>query len=243
MTIRDRWKKTTISNQLLVIVGAGACIFTALYTAAFFFQLWLINQSNSQASDRTDRLLNNLHWLARTTDRNLEEAENARREAEEQARKVLDASIEAARTDQRAWLGFVEAISDATVGRPFSVRCTIKNSGKTPAIKVSVASVLQPVRTNERPDFTTKAQPAPQVVIQANAVMYNDKSATHELPLTQPAFNQLMSGDMVIHVFGTISYDDVFGFHHWSQYCVHLDFETKSFPNCKEHHAVDSELR
>lgn len=161
----------------------------------------------------------------------------------QQSVRTLDATIRQFQLDQRAWLGVSEVNGEAIVGQPANFRATIKNSGKTPALHVFVTSILQWVPKGKNPDFSRGGTPSPKVIIQPNGIMYNDKTATQGMPLRQEFYSALEAGEGRIYIFGVIHYDDIWGYKHWTKYCVSLDFPTKSFPACDSFNDVDKEQR
>jgi len=43
-----------------------------------------------------------------------------------------------------------------------------------------------------------------------------------------------------LYVFGRITYDDIFGKHHWVTYCLRLSDDRTQYQFCEEHNDTDS---
>jgi hypothetical protein len=161
-----------------------------------------------------------------------------------QAEKSLDATIDQFRLEQRAWLGMGDVNARFIVGEPLLITTPIKNSGKTPALNVSVSAVLDAVPKDGKPDFSIPTPPSHRVVILPNAAFSAERNATHESgSLSQFGKESVMSGTQVLYNFGTVTYDDVFGYHHWFRFCYRFDPKTSGFPTCENHNDVDKEMR
>jgi hypothetical protein len=137
MTIRERWKKTSLPNQLLVIIGLMASLFTGLYALATIVQICLMRQAAADATAQMNRVICEAKRIAASN-------ENALAANAEQSKSALDASIKSSQLDQRAWIGLAEYLSVTSPQSGSSmngVRIAIRNSGKTPAINLSVDSL------------------------------------------------------------------------------------------------------
>jgi hypothetical protein len=91
-----------------------------------------------------------MNWLARGMDTSTRQAQQAMATSQAQSKTALDASVEAARLDQRAWVGLAEfttiggaeTTDNGHEGFSYkSVQIAIRNSGKTPAINLSVVTL------------------------------------------------------------------------------------------------------
>jgi hypothetical protein len=109
-----------------------------------------------------------------------------------QAGNALNASIEASRTDQRAWVGAVAITGIPVIGSSWIVTITSKNTGKTFAkafrMKATVAKVSPP---HTDPDFTEEPVPygsisilAPNGEYTSTNVVTGDAKSRH--PIANP---------------------------------------------------------
>jgi|ERR1035438_993017 hypothetical protein len=128
------WALTVYSGQLKVMQGT----------------LEQMRSSGSVATDQTWQAIGNMNWLARGMDTSTRQAQQAMATSQAQSKTALDASVEAARLDQRAWVGLAEfttiggaeTTDNGHEGFSYkSVQIAIRNSGKTPAINLSVVTL------------------------------------------------------------------------------------------------------
>jgi hypothetical protein len=110
----------------------------------------------------------------------------------------------------RAYLGITQATaSNFGAGQIFMVSITVKNSGQTPAYKVtqhySIMGGAYP-----------RKEPLPQVVVPGGPSTLGP-GEVHILeismhrPLPGSAYSQITSGDAAIYIWGSIMYEDTFG--------------------------------
>src|SRR5437660_1775353 len=101
MTIRERWKRTSLPNQLLVVIGLMAALFTGLYALATVGQIYLIKQASRESSAQMERTIAEAKNIADSMRGSLEQNRKAMEASAAQSKAALDASIEASRRDQR----------------------------------------------------------------------------------------------------------------------------------------------
>jgi hypothetical protein len=58
--------------------------------------------------------------------------------------------------EQRAWVGVNNISAIFEIGKPLDISIEFKNTGKTPARKLTVAGVLDPIEPDKIPDFEKK---------------------------------------------------------------------------------------
>lgn len=146
-----------------------------------------------------------------------------------QSKIALDASIEAARLDQRAWCSVTSEMSvSGTLGSvsDASVKITFKNSGHTPALNVRTgAGFVLTYAFPLPPDLSL-----PSVDGEAGSVAVIGSQATQEINpvLTAKSVNDFIAqhdeGDrpFYIYVVGVIKYDDVFKREHQTTFCYYI---------------------
>jgi len=130
------------------------------------------------------------------------------------------------RLDQRAWVADVGMTGKAEVDKPYMVKITVKNTGKTFAKNLTsiVASESKQIADPD-PDF--------------NAVIGKGTSSTNSVALVPPngGFDQLFdipqdghrmtdtdiegfkNPTVVVLIFGKIGYQDIFRCEHWTTFC------------------------
>jgi hypothetical protein len=119
--------------------------------------------------------------------------------------------------DERAWV----AISDVKCSQMNTIEefdLTYKNTGKTPAINTQI----QVISTGFLKDIPKKdAMPNPQL---SSALVAPD--GTGFTDIKQPVLAVEAVG--TFYLYGTIWYDDIFGKHHWSQFCFYVRCDTNT---------------
>lgn len=188
-------KSPEVSNRTIAIatvVIAAATVFT-----------WLEVRSGST---QTDKIIDADQRIA-----------TAMEGAVGQAAASLAETQKSFRDDQRAWIGPVAGpIIDWGVGKKFSVAIPVKNDGKTPATDVTTVMAIRPLSRQKLPIFTDLVKPSGHFVLQPGGVTYIKIIGGR--PINQADFDAVNSGDIILWVYGKITYDDVFGRHHWTTF-------------------------
>lgn len=129
----------------------------------------------------------------------------------------LDEMKRTRQLDERAWVTAFdfEPVNDDP---NHYFRVTYKNTGKTPAINCD-GTIVSQFDLKKIPKKDTRP-PAPE-----NAqLLAPDGSATiTSLNIPFDQVNAIRNGWAAPYWYGTIWYDDIFGNHHWSQFCVRYD--------------------
>lgn len=170
-------------------------------------------------------------------------ASNEKRVADD-TEKALDASNEQAMIAQRAWLEVTTETVPLKSGEPFlpgqsaDFRVRITNTGRTPALDVRYEEVWCVDRKNKNakipcPSFVYKTYSSPTNIM-PNGGSYHD----FEQPINVTAYAEIKSNEVTQYSHGRVTYDDVFGKHHWVTYCDLL-LPTGAWANCKTNNEVD----
>jgi hypothetical protein len=135
--------------------------------------------------------------------------------------------------DQRAWIHVGAIDNQFILGRQIEVPLKIGNTGKTPAKKVTGDLAIQLLKATDDPDFVyTKGHPhfhLPQILVVPNTdinmtmhVSRYIKGIDHPIPVIydQRLKDGIESGNLVVVVHGSFTYDDVFGVSHWFKFCT-----------------------
>ena len=147
---------------ILAAVGIGAlCIYSG-QLKVMQGTLEQMRHSGSVATDQTWQAIGNMNWLARGMDESVRQTQQAVASGKDQSKvameasaaqskAAIDASVATARTDQRAWVGIVgvdtiggivkEGGDVAAKDARFtvqSVSVVLRNSGRTPSLKMSM---------------------------------------------------------------------------------------------------------
>lgn len=147
----------------------------------------------------------------------------------DRTKELAELSDKTLRLDQRAWMSYgIETLNSAgipAVGKPFVVRITYRNLGKSPAIKTLTCSRMDFLPKGKEPDFTC---PNKSVHWVKTGTIFSGPTfgAFSDLVLTpnfqQDDWNKVMSEQSVVWAYGRVEYYDVFGIQHWFTFCNHL---------------------
>ena len=163
--------------------------------------------------------------------------EESRISSESASTRSLTAIIDNFHQEQRAWVGVQEAIpKPPTETAAWNVRIIFFNSGKTPARNVQSSTMFM---TSDIPlsrptadevkqlEFRPVQSIAPQgrynliigISPPAEASSITQKHGNQTL-ITQ--YPYIKSGQLFLYYFGMLKYDDAFGNHRWTQFCILL---------------------
>jgi hypothetical protein len=164
--------------------------------------------------------------------------------------------------DQRAWLEYAKT-PDAPnsqrrtiqfqAGQPFSVQVLFKNTGKTPARNLVATVFLDTFGASEAVPLDHVGKSYTHETITAGILTPNDEfgpilvvrhGADHSVTLvTSEQVGALASGKFYFAIYGVISYDDIFGVHHWTNFCDWNGVGAGPFNTyqCTEYNDVDSD--
>jgi hypothetical protein len=182
--------------------------------------------------------------------RSTDKAAAAAEGAVEQAEQTM-------RLDQRAWIHIGSVPPNKfKIGQPMDVPIMIGVVGKTPAKIVTGDLVVQLLKPNEIPDFLydTPNHPhyhlTPLLIIPDTGMDITLTIARYALGTkkTEPiVYNptiqrDLANGDLIVVIFADLTYDDVFGVHHWLKFCTYgaQNLHTPGPNKCNEYNDVDN---
>lgn len=170
----------------------------------------------------------------------------------------LQTMRQALAVDQRAWVGaksFVILNPPLEANKPIQIGLDYWNFGKTPALNVS--GYVQPnfVTSETKLDFSKWGEPveAQRSVMFPGSSNHLLRTLPQYLPaypsvsnsqgIPAPVFSELANGKSFIYIYGNLGYEDVFGFHHWTHFCLRYSFPSNGFVYCDTFNSVDEELR
>lgn len=204
------------------------------------------------ASGQTDRLLIlNTGQLAQS--RKLAEAAKAQAAQAEvsnvQSKAALDASVEASRLDQRAWVTVQGIVLQKplqemmAIGSTPAVTVLVENSGRTPATDVAVAGsvIVRQVLSMKDLATTVTGEKISNAIIgprtPPGAILLNsDQPVT-----TQRQIDAINNGITRLYAIGTIFYRDVFHRPHKTEFCFSAGIRDSGLgmAACKEHNSIE----
>ena len=173
---------------------------------------------------------------------------HANREAADAAKSAADAGIAAveasraaSRLDQRAWIGTEGYSAVINAGVPANVTIAFRNTGKTPALQFRSSVNTSPEPKGLYPDFNRLAEPKSKGVLPPNGVNTVSVSPTKGAKLAQSEYEKVRSGELVVFIYGTAWYEDIFGQPHWIHFCSYVGRDGTSVQICDTHNEVDRE--
>jgi len=142
---------------------------------------------------------------------------------------VMRQQLQMSRLDQRAWVAESEISGVAEEGKPYKIKITVKNTGKTFATKVSGNSVWQVIQLSDAdPDFEGRVKEeesthlSTPILIPPNGTFAQTIDVTKGRKLRKEDVEVLQSPTEVKFAFGRVRYLDIFGCKHWTTYCYRV---------------------
>jgi hypothetical protein len=127
------------------------------------------------------------------------------------------------RLDQRAWVGVQQPIiPELKVGKEASFGVVLINSGKTPARKVKFYTVARLVPGEQAVDMTYPLPSRKGFGIMSPGVPTNVFDPNTTLLMSGRDMEDIQNGRIAVHLFGKISYEDIFRQPHCLMFCYHL---------------------
>ncbi|MGH9689879.1 MAG: hypothetical protein ACRD4C_02025 [Candidatus Acidiferrales bacterium] len=134
-----------------------------------------------------------------------------------QSQKVFNASINSAHLDQRAWVVVKGIANKPELNKPWTPQVVFTNTGKTPARDVLASCNCSAGKGDSLPR-TLKAVPYGF----PNFIAPNDQfycTLQGSPKIEQPNLDALESQAVEVFIYGSVTYEDVFGNHHWLTFC------------------------
>ena len=158
-----------------------------------------------------------------------------------QSKAALDATIDASRVGQRAWVGPTNIkVMTFEVGKPIRIEIIFTNTGHSPALKAKGLFYMElkelPIdignfnldqmakNLKDRPSIST---------IFPNAALSIQTEATS--PATEKSITEIKAGRLKILIIGKVTYLDIFQNAHVSAVCAKYEPVGKSFEYCDQH--------
>jgi hypothetical protein len=153
----------------------------------------------------------------------------------------LQATQKALMVDQRAWVGpktFVILNLPLEANKPIEVETDYWNFGKTPALHVSGFAQPDLVVSTAKLNFSKWGEP-----LESDRSVLFPGASNHILrkfyAIPEPVFSDLLKEKSFLYIYGNIGYDDVFGFHHWTHFCLRYSIPDAGFVYCETFNDVD----
>jgi len=142
-------------------------------------------------------------------------------ESAKQSKTALDYTIEKSKLDQRAWVTISRAVINPPIvaGKTSYITITLKNSGKSPALKTRFRQAAKLVSELPR---GLMPQVSSNKLIESVSVIGPDGTTMNHfalVPLSEWQVSLLNSGKGMIVTFGSITYFDIFDIKHDTTFC------------------------
>jgi hypothetical protein len=182
-----------------------------------------------------------------TLDRMAKDSEHSVGTMQAEAEKALTATIEASKADQRAWFGisdfevlYYDPIDSST---PFRMQIIFRNSGKTPALRVRLATRMwasdsivdgpgdAEIRQVEDSVKATRERYVTAPGASRKAIFLDNGTARN---MVTSNYKAIQERKRFFYFFGQIDYDDVYQRPHTTRFCLWLaEPETKQLAHCE----------
>lgn len=201
-------------------------------------------EHSSALQDTSDQTRSLLEQAIEQTNHAAEQAKAANMAAcaaktsSESFAQVANASVEsihvaqqAMHLEQRAWVFVTETrASELQIGHPLSITIGFKNTGRTPARNVQVAACLEPLPKGQAPDPNLDKTQSRGVIPPNGTISVTISTGRgHAEGVTEQGLKAIASGELVIWIYGTITYDDIFSTRQATMFCYMLHPDGKTF--------------
>jgi hypothetical protein len=191
-----------------------------------------------------------MHDAGKQTDRIIVADERIAKAMEDSVKKsgdALNASIEASRTDQRAWVG-VKSINVGTLEaeKNLVAEVALNNSGKSLANKVQGYATLAvsdsrtlrefPEPPREPVESVAIYWPGMDLKIYASGTA---KTPLHRFAFTKSGLENISAKRSFLFVYGTYNYVDIFDRPHTTRFCARYSPDSKLFEFCANYNYAD----
>jgi hypothetical protein len=147
------------------------------------------------------------------------------------------------RLDQRAWVA-VTAVNSKTalaVDQTFTYSVHFIDTGKTPASNVIVHPGDELLEKGQPPNLSVDSGPVRLGILSPGSERTIDKGLVPDTrrpkTLTKEDLDVLKTKTLSVH--GKITYDDIFGCHHWITYCAYLKDDWTGYAFCNVNNDTD----
>lgn len=147
---------------------------------------------------------------------------------------ILQRQVSLSRLDQRAWVAPVEVttVGELQIGEPLDTKIIFKNAGKTFAKKVEIIIFGDGFPADEPHNLCQviddwRSRDQGTVGVMSPNAEYHSRHKSDIL--TKEHVANLRSGKMVYHVYGRVTYEDVFGCAHWTKFASSLNLSTSMY--------------
>jgi len=180
-------------------------------------------------------------------ERNLNAAKEAMERSDRQSKAAIDASIEASRNDQRAWLTFSRFLlsEEPTADKEVAIDYWIINTGKTPAIDMYTQGTVWILPSEMIFPFGELAD-HPKIVVPPNAPNMSTRlkwkfAASFLTNYPTKVYRLYFNGLVLYHdIFGELRWTSVCAWHEYGESLDHFSFCSKGNETDKDQRQSES---
>jgi hypothetical protein len=235
MTLRQRWKQTSLPNKLLIIVGGFAALSTGLSVAIAYWQYELAVKSSEDTARQINTLIAAAHDMIQELNVSNANQRVAIQNSGLQNKATLDSAAaiagqqlsserEGLRLERRAWVGPVGiSVGNFAVGSKTVITVRIDNRGTTPALSTTARLQVKLDKASNGCNI-----PVGSEAETSSSVLFPNQGITlvneHRVSLTEAlmsALNRQPTDPNAIRLCVNIdvSYTDIFKTPHRSMFC------------------------
>jgi hypothetical protein len=196
-------------------------------------------------SDAADKIRQAAEGMVAQEKRLADKTEESLRASNQQSRDALNASIKAARSDQRAWLGNSNWSYVVNESDPIKATVMITNVGKSPATSIICrmdGGTFPKGHTLTDADlkYSDTAEMIEEgTIFPAQRFPLSAIAIAIQADLQKAWFQAVDNGDQIQYFWGYVTYDDAFGRNHWTHFCAIYRPKTKDSAPCRIHNDTD----
>ena len=161
--------------------------------------------------------------------------------AADTAKKTFEEQVKIFQQDQRAWVGPVEIPRPVIkAGTKATFAAIITNAGKTPALNFKTLFAYVDLAPGQnlvpRYNLSKKAIPSVSTLLPSMRMVI---SIVTEDTTNEEDVRRLATGERVLHAFGQLTYDDVFGRPHSTKFCFYVLTDLTTARSCPEYNEAN----
>src|SRR5579864_1123803 len=195
----------------------------------------------SDAAEQTDRLIEQAIQQANTAAEQAKAANMAAcaaKTSSENFAQIAGTSVqsihlaqEAMRLAQRAWVFVTETrVGELQAGKPLGIIIGFKNTGRTPARNVQIATCIDALPKGQVPEPNLEKTQS-RGIIPPNGTLFVTIGASRKNAegVTEKGLQSIMAGELVVWAYGTATYEDIFETRQATMFCYMLQPDGKTF--------------
>ncbi len=168
----------------------------------------------------------------------------ANRDAANAATSAAKTAEQTMRLDQRAWIAVtaVNSKQPPQINEKLLYSVHFIDTGKTPATNVVIHPGDELLNKNQQPNFSAEITPVRLGILSPGSerTYENGPVPTTRTVSTMTKDDLAFLRTKTLSIHGKITYDDIFGCHHWITYCAYLKDDWSGYSFCPENNDTDS---